>query len=186
MKKINPFLFLTLLIYSGVNTASSFISFDSQEGDYIGQGKAQVWVESDGTFSSRSTQDRENTVTIDFTSDENWWTLNFASPENQPLTVGNYSNATRYPFQPSDENGLSVSGTGRGCNTLEGQFEILEISYDTSGKLKSFAATFEQHCEKGDPALFGAVSYNADIDIPDSTRLPTAGKTGDFSVDLKA
>jgi hypothetical protein len=183
VKKINNLLFLTLLIYSGISSASTFISFNSEKGDYIGQGESRVWVEGNGEFSSRSNLERKNVVTINFTSDENWWTLNFAAPSDQALTVGKFANATRYPFQDTDKNGLSVSGTGRGCNTLEGQFEVLEISYDNDGKLKNFAATFEQHCEKGDPALFGTVSFNANVDVPDTGVVPVAG---DFSVDLKA
>jgi hypothetical protein len=183
VKKMNCLLFLTLLLSGGISVASTFISFNSQKGDSIGQGEANIWSEGIGDFSTRSTLDRENVVTIDFTSDDHWWTLSFAAPADQPLTVGSYVNATRYPFQDTDSNGLSVSGTGRGCNQLEGVFEILEISYDSGGNLQTFAATFEQHCEKRDPALFGTVSFNAALDVPDTIDLPT---TSDFSVDLKA
>lgn len=184
MKKINSLLFLTLLVYSGINAASTFISFNSQKGDYIGQGETRVWTEGNGIFSSKSTLDKQNVVTINFTSDDHWWTLNFAAPVNEALTVGKYSNATRYPFQDADKNGLSVSGTGRGCNTLEGQFEVLEISYDSDGNLQNFAATFEQHCEKQDPALLGTVSFNASLDVPDTGVVVPS--TGNMSVDLKA
>jgi hypothetical protein len=51
------------------------------------------------------------------------------------------------PFQGSDQPGLSVSGDGRGCNTLTGRFEVLEAVYRSSGDVVSFAADFEQHCE---------------------------------------
>ncbi len=182
MKKLNHLLFVTLLIYSGINVASTFISFNSQEGDYIGQGESRVWSDGSGTFSSNSTIDKPNVVTINFTSDENWWTLDFAAPVGQSLSVGSYVNATRYPFQEADENGLSISGSGRGCNILEGQFEVVEISYDNDGNLSSFGATFEQHCEKQDPALFGTVSYNASLDLPAGADPVDAN----FTVDLKA
>ena len=179
MKK-NNLLLPALLIFSGIVSADSFIFFNSEKDDYIGQGETRVWAS--GSFSSNSTQDKPNVVSINFTSDENWWNLDFAAPENQTLSVGSYTNATRYPFQESNENGLSVSGSGRGCNTLEGQFEVLEISYDADGKLSSFAATFEQHCEKADPALFGTVSFNSSLSTP-TTTVPD---NVNITVDLKA
>jgi hypothetical protein len=183
VKKINTILLLALLLSSSLSAANTFISFNSQKGDYIGQGESRIWDEASGEFSSKSSLDKENVVEIRFSSDDHWWTLSFAAPADQPLTVGSYFNATRFPFQDADNNGLNVSGTGRGCNKLEGNFEILEIAYDDNGNLESFSATFEQHCEKENPALFGAVSFNANSDLPDTDVLPTSS---DFSVDLKA
>lgn len=85
-----------------------------------------------------------------------------------------YENATRYPFQSPTLPGLDVSGDGRGCNTLTGRFDILEISY-ASGQISSFAADFEQHCEGGTPALFGSVRYNASVGFPASARVKANG-----------
>ena len=54
-------------------------------------------------------------VAIDDAIDD--WRLEFAAPQGQPLAVGYYSAARRYPFTPF--NGLSVSGSGRGCNNVD-------------------------------------------------------------------
>ena len=62
---------------------------------------------------------------------------------------GSYTGALRYPFNDGAP-GLSVSGDGRGCNTLTGQFDVTEISQASTGELLVFDATFEQHCEGGD------------------------------------
>lgn len=44
-----------------------------------------------------------------------------------------YEDATRFPFQEDFEPGLSVSGDGRACNTLTGQFQVLQLDYDKDG-----------------------------------------------------
>lgn len=74
-----------------------------------------------------------------------------------------YEGATRYPFQSPTTPGLSVSGTGRGCNTLTGRFDVLEAVYGADGSVQRFAANFEQHCEGGTAALRGSVRYNATV-----------------------
>ncbi|RIL05128.1 MAG: hypothetical protein DCC71_11550 [Proteobacteria bacterium] len=67
----------------------------------------------------------------------------------------------RSPFQEGDAPGLSVFGSGRGCNTLTGWFEVLEHEVDARGRLRRFAADFEQHCEGAAPALRGSVRYGS-------------------------
>lgn len=74
------------------------------------------------------------------------------------LGPGVYEMAQRYPFQQPDHPGLSISGDGRGCNTLTGRFQIHELVRDASGLVRSLA-TFEQHCEGGANALRGCIRY---------------------------
>ena len=57
--------------------------------------------------------------------------------------------------------GLSVSGDGRGCNVLTGNFQVLQVVYGPGNTLASFDAIFEQHCEGAAPALRGEIRYNA-------------------------
>ncbi len=57
----------------------------------------------------------------------------------------------------------TVSGAGRGCNTLTGRFSVLKAKYDASGNVKSFAADFEQHCEGASPALAGSIRYKSKL-----------------------
>jgi hypothetical protein len=61
---------------------------------------------------------------------------------------------------------LDISGESRGCNTLTGRFEVLEAVYGASGEVERFAATFEQHCEGGGPALLGSVLFNSTLPPP--------------------
>jgi hypothetical protein len=85
-----------------------------------------------------------------------WWYLDMAAPSGQSLAPGTYTGATRYPFNGAGP-GLSLSGNGRGCNTLTGSFTVLDAVYGINGYVQTFDATFEQHCEGGDPAARGEV-----------------------------
>src|SRR5205814_471376 len=57
----------------------------------------------------------------------------------------------------------SVVGDGRGCNTLAGSFQVLQVTYGAGNTIAAFDATFEQHCEGAVPALRGEIRYNANV-----------------------
>lgn len=76
-----------------------------------------------------------------------WWDVYFdTSKLGYPLEITTYDHAQRWPFQAADHPGLSLSGDGRGCNTLTGRFQIEELEVENN-VLKRFTATYEQHCE---------------------------------------
>jgi len=87
------------------------------------------------------------------------WSVDFGTDKiPAPMAVGVYEDAERAPFAPAGKPGLSISGDGRGCNVLSGRFQVVEFNRSGSN-LTSFTATFEQHCEKGIPALRGCVHF---------------------------
>lgn len=92
------------------------------------------------------------------------WLIELVPPQGQTLQVGQtYKLAQRYPFQSPVLPGLSVEHGG--CNTLSGRFVILDVETDQFGKILSFAADFEQHCEGAVPALHGAFRYNSGVSV---------------------
>src|SRR5215831_5127015 len=136
------------------------ISLVSDPGDYIGGGQTTFLTPADGSFNASKNFD--NGVTIDFFGQPGvFWLIDFAAPNSQPLTVGSYTGATRFPFQAPSQPGLDVAGDGRGCNMLTGSFVVLEVSYGAGSTINSFDATFEQHCEGATPALRGEIRFNA-------------------------
>lgn len=161
------------------------LTLDSEPGDYIGQGELSQLTPEDGTFTVTPV-DGERGVRIWFDGSEpgSWWNLYFVAPEGAALQAGEYSGATRYPFQSPTTPGLSVSGSGRGCNTLSGSFEVLEISFAADGSVERFAASFEQHCEDADPALNGEVLYLTEppFDSPSDTDSDGVQDTSDNCV----
>lgn len=139
----------------------TYFSYASQSGDYIGQGRtgdltAPTEFAIGGTAGS-----------VRFSADtgSEWWDVTFAAPRGEQLTTGVYDHAARAPFNDGQP-GLSVSSTGRGCNTLSGRFTIYAISADTSGRITSLDAEFTQHCEDDTAALTGVVKYAAPYVLP--------------------
>lgn len=101
-----------------------------------------------------------------------WVTL--APPDNAAWATGTYEAAERTPFRSPGHPGLDVYGDGRGCNTVSGRFVVDDVSVDGNGVPLTFAARFEQHCEGGDTALFGAVSFNSTAPVRSRTLVPNA------------
>jgi uncharacterized delta-60 repeat protein len=144
--------------------AGNSLTMVSDAGDYIGQGRTWAYGSS-ATYSmynpypSNSTY--SNAISLSVSTATDWWYFSFWAPNNAPFVAGTrYTGATRFPFNGAAEPGLSVSGNGRGSNTLTGEFTVLQAVYDETGALLSFAASFEQHSEGRTPALRGTIRYN--------------------------
>ena len=141
--------------------AGTLLFLNSQAGDYIGQGASRLITSADGTFTASRNFDNGVNVSFSGNTSGDFWFTDFAAPLNATLVPGAYEGATLWPYQSAIGPGLSVYGDGRGCNVLSGRFVVLEATYDANGKVQSFAADFEQHCENAVPALFGSVRYQA-------------------------
>jgi hypothetical protein len=85
------------------------------------------------------------------------WELDLAAPEGE-LALGTYSGAVRYPFQEGNEPGLSLSGAGRGCNEINGEFIINKLQRGGDGHVKELAVNFNQRCDNGRQPLRGMVT----------------------------
>lgn len=149
----------------------------SQPGDYIGAGANWLHTPADGSFQIERNFDNGVTVRYQDFPDVCWY-LDFAAPNDALLTPGTYELATRFPFHATSDPGLSVSGTGRGCNMLTGRFTVLEVVYGAGSAVTSFAANFEQHCEGMAPALFGSVRFNAAARPAHTVTIATNGSGG--------
>ena len=139
------------------------LSMTSDAGDYVGQGLTYFLTPTDGTFSASVNSGGGVSIAYQGFTPGDFWNLDFAAPNNQPLTVGTYLNATRFPFEVSSVPGLAVYGDGRGCNNDNGSFQVLQIVYGPNNTVSAFDATFEQHCEGAVPALRGEIRYNANV-----------------------
>jgi hypothetical protein len=162
------------------NVALTALAMSSQAGDYIGQGLEYLITLSDATLTPSSSA---NVVSF-FINNGNDWGTDFAGPTTARLARGAYENAQRYPFQPAGTPGLSVSGDGRGCNTLTGNFQVLQAGYNSSNVLQSFAANFEQHCEGAASALFGWLRYHTKLQQFSITDAVISGSSAVFTVTL--
>jgi hypothetical protein len=138
-----------------------FLLLDSEPGEFVGGGTRQLFTAAQGRITA--SRNFDNGVAINFSDGRIGgpsWHLDFAAPANALLMRRAYEGATRFPFQESDEPGLSVSGAGRGCNQLTGRFDVLDVDIGPDGDVRRFAADFEQRCLEGRGlALRGAVRF---------------------------
>jgi hypothetical protein len=163
----------------GIPGHTSF-SMRSDAGDWIGGGQSYDYTPANATMSASATTGRFD-MSID--SGPDWWDATLKVASGDVLTAGTtYTGATRAPFSGNGV-GLEVSGSGRGCNTLTGSFTVIEAVFrDGTGPLQRFAATFEQHCEGGTPALHGWIAWRATEEntpaaTPSGTPPPVANLT---------
>ena len=151
---------------------STFLSFISAPGDFIGEGETHRYTLSDGVWTARVLRNYgvQGSEAVEVrvnapppvTQGYWWWTLDLAAPAGKPITVGTYETARRWPFQGATLPGLNFSGTGRGCNELTGRFEILDLVISAAGDtVDRLHATFEQRCEGRSAALTGEVAVVA-------------------------
>jgi len=147
------------------------IQYASQPGDFIGQGEQRLLDASSG-FTLTPSRNSSGGVSFRIESASELWNLDLSGPAHAPLAVGSYENAVRFPFETGLSPGISLTGRGRGCNTVSGRFDVLEVAYAADGRVTRFAADFAQHCEGGAPALFGQIRYNANTPINTAPVLP--------------
>ena len=163
---------LLTMFSMSAHAGQTIFHFTSEDGDYIGVGQELTLTSADAEFNvQRNFAGGVSLFIHNFSFPDPpmfvFWSVDFAAPFGTELTPGAYENATRFPFNDPAEPGLSVSGDGRGCNTLTGRFDVLEAVYDGfTGDVVAFAADFEQHCEGAAPALFGSIRVNSDVALP--------------------
>ncbi len=141
-------------------TEGSF-AFSGDEGDWISGGQSYAYSTASQDRMDISADTANNSVRLGLDgANGDWWSLDLAAPSGETLAPGTYTGATRHPFNEPTEPGLSLSGNGRGCNTLTGEFTIADVEFGPQGYVKKLDATFEQHCEGGTTASRGEIHIN--------------------------
>lgn len=152
MKKLLTIMFMFTV---GFAQADSYISLKSDQGDYIGYGQEH---ELTGDF---SVSIGKSQVSINHSSGFNFL---FVPPNDRDLERGAYLSAERSPFRGPLNPGISVGSSGRGCNTITGEFYIYELDY--SGDTQILALDFIQYCDSNSVKLSGSIRINSDIQAP--------------------
>ncbi len=141
----------------GPPAQGSYVALSSDAGDFVGDGLDYLYTQADSIITV--TVDG-NLLTVSIEGDE-FWTGEFQLPDSvTAIETGSYANLTRYPFHDAAVGGLSWSGEGRGCNTLDGTLTIDSVTYD-GDTLTDVGLTFEQYCEGNSPALRGEIRWDA-------------------------
>jgi hypothetical protein len=145
----------------GLQHPRSFLSLASETGDFVGAGLTQLFTTADGLFTAGLNFD--NGVSVSLNGPSHFWTVDLAAPGSAPLVPGQYSGATRFPFQSPTEPGLTVNGDGRGCNMSTGSFVVRRVVVSPPDTVEDFAADFEQFCDGSPAALHGTVEFHRPI-----------------------
>jgi hypothetical protein len=143
-------------------TPKTFLTLESQPGDYIGQGITQTFTPSDGTFSISNGTD-EVVITFNTPTFSQFWYLDFGSANTVKFGRGEYDGAQRTSFRSPARPGIDVFGDSRACNTDTGRFLVSDFALNTDGTIARLAIDFEQHCEGFPPALYGSFRYNSPV-----------------------
>jgi hypothetical protein len=133
------------------STPQARLDLSSDQGDYILQGKSY----------SYATPGQHLTVLGDrhrVSIGAGPWTLLVKAPAGRTLKPGHFPNALREPFSGRHA-GVELSGDGRGCNEIKGEFTVERARFDKRG-VKFLTLSFVQHCEGADPAARGTLKYH--------------------------
>lgn len=137
------------------NDEQTFVEFDSQPGDYIGGGRSFRLTPNDSKFTPQVNNFGGITLIAE---GKDRWTLAFAPAEGNDFNVGVYDNAERLSSSQLGTPSIDVSGDGRGCSTLTGRFDVLDLAFE-DGQPSRLAINFEQHCQGKPEALYGRIRY---------------------------
>ncbi len=148
----------------------SYFVLYGADGDWITQGNDVFFAEdADTLFVPSVNFDNGVSVRIDVYNSgvfQERWQIDAAAPGDVPLAVGDEFEATRFPFQAAESAGLSISGDGRGCNQLTGEFAVREVAIAADGTVDQFAMDFRQSCDGG-ADMVGGIRINSLLDNPD-------------------
>ena len=153
----------------------SHVTMFSDPGDYIGGGVPRFFVSG---ADSISVSGNASSVAVAVSGGPygDSFTLTFAAPPGQTLHPGLYTGAQRTSFRQAGHPGIDISGSGRGCNEDGGRFDVKDLATDRRGNVTRLWLTYEQHCENGQPSLFGEVQLAAPagslLAVPDQVWWP--------------
>ena len=146
---------------------STFISYSSEPGDFVGGGIAARLTLTTATFTPfvndhfhQGIRQQISLTIRPLNPPNSSWSLRLLSAVGQRLTVGRYENAETVPSS-ADRPGLDF-GAGRGCNEATGRFEIREVVYGSNQPLDRLRVTFEQRCVGSMAGLRGEAVILAD------------------------
>lgn len=146
-------------------TAGSFITFSSEPGEPIGRGQDDG-VGIDTADFSAGVYFQQNALRVQVTRRTpvfEFWLLEIAAPQGQPLRPGHYDGAVRSVSRTGTQPGLDFSAKGSGCSFLTGSFDVIEADYGGPGTVfdsltvNRFRARFTQRCTGAAQALTGEV-----------------------------
>jgi hypothetical protein len=127
-----------------IEVVSGSAAIIGQQGGFISDGEDHVFALEIDDFQVTNLESGELEITINENRES--WSFAFAVPEGEKFLKKDYMNITRHPFQEGSQAGLLISGDGRGCNEVSGNFSVDDVRYE-EGLLSFISLEFEQLCD---------------------------------------
>lgn len=140
---------------------SGSVRLAGSAGEYITEGKA-IKVISPGVPITL-TENGPGDITIEAGDGADAWEVSLSTHDGRPFAKRRYDGAQRHSFADPGHAGLSVSGDGRACNAVNGDFVVKEVVYGTGGELTRLVATVTQRCEDNKAPLVGEIELRAPV-----------------------
>lgn len=147
-----------LVMVNSALTARTELSFDGPRGEYVTDGERRRYLSDNASISVWRNADGGVSALV---SGDTWWSLDTAPASGQGFGNGRYTGAQRYLYQAPGHPGLTFAGSGRSCNTLNGDFQVRQARFAPDGSLRRVELAFEQHCEGAAAAAKGQLLFNA-------------------------
>jgi len=141
----------------------------SSKGDHVGHGSFYIYKKESGTFSFQMDKEKNK---LDFhfndfnkvdAASKEYWDISFGAQQNRSLQIGKYLHCRR--FAGVNNPMLDIGSCNRGYNQGLGKFEILDLTFNKSGKVDSFAANALIRSNVGSSPLFASIRYNSNIPV---------------------
>ena len=104
--------------------------------------------------------------------DESRWTSTFRTLDYSPLAIGSYTTSA------INDDLVTFSGDGRGCNYDSGNYTIFSLSRNSSNIIDDLSIDFEHFCENYNASITGKIRINQVVD----GTVPTANAGLDVNV----
>lgn len=131
--------------------SSARLAFDGPAEEWVSDGKRYRFEGGKCPFAINNWE--LDKISLLFCDD--WtWSVSFAVPNGEKFELGEYTDAVRYSFQQASEPALEITGDGRGCSEIAGEFTVNAVEY-TEDRLVALAIAFSQICDGAEVALTG-------------------------------
>lgn len=130
-------------------------SMDSDEGDFVGQGRRYRFAATDSRIDA--TGDAQS-LDIRVESNRGTFDARFSAAPGERMRRGDVYTVAPPAVAHGEGPELDVGGSGRGCNSEVGRF-VVDRLVERNGRIAQVAIRFEQHCEGHPAALHGAIQW---------------------------
>jgi hypothetical protein len=158
-------------------TTLTSITLQSDQGDWIGQGKSYRYTPADAVITVTAVKNR---IVFQVEGDEQWTGVVQTGGSATELKVGEYPALALYrENMDASQGALTWWGNGRSCTSSTGWAAIDNVVY-TNGQLTSISLRFQRNCNGATAALRGTINYNVN-DRTAAVPSPTSPPAGLWS-----